>query len=103
MNSMKPEARRALQTIRRCVATDRVRLTQHFRVRLTERGLVWPDLLTVMAEPADVKADGHDDWSRPRWIISGDAADGLAVKLVCVIGHDATGKLAVFITMHWER
>jgi hypothetical protein len=103
MQSMTPEARRALQTIRRCVATDRVRLTRHFRVRLTERGLVWPDLLTVIDDPQSVEADGHDEWGRPRWIVSGDAADGLAVKLVCVIGHDAAGKLTVFITMHWDR
>jgi len=103
MNSMTSQARRALQTIRRCVATERVRLTQHFRVRLTERGLVWPDLLTVMDEPAGVEADGHDAWGRPRWIVSGEAADGLAVKLVCVIDRDTTGKLTVFITMHWEH
>lgn len=99
---MNADARRALNTIRRCVASDRIRLTRHFRVRLAERGAFWTDVSAVIDSPASVKGDGVDDVGRSRWIVSGKAADGAAMGLVCAIGRDSAGELTVFITAFWE-
>lgn len=99
---MTPEARKTLRTIRRCVAADRVLVLPHFIQRMDERGLVWPDVLTVLDAPATVQADGMDDWGRPRWIVSGEAADGLSASMVCVLSRDARGESTVFITLFWE-
>jgi uncharacterized DUF497 family protein len=99
---MDKHVRQALSTIRRCVAADRIRLTMHFRVRLTERGVLWADVLAVVDDPTDARGDGTDDAGRSRWIVSGRAADGTAMGLVCAIGRDDAGELTVFITAFWE-
>lgn len=103
MNQMDKNARQALSTIGRCLEADRIRLTLHFRVRLAERGVLWPDVLTLFDKPAKVEADGYDDAGRARWIIGGKAADGEAMSLVCAIGRDDAGELTVFITAFWEK
>lgn len=99
---MNADARQALAAIRRCIVRDRIRLTLHFRVRLAERGVLWADVLTLFEAPTDVAGDGVDDAGRARWIVSGAAADGTAMQLVCAIGRDAGGELTVFITAFWE-
>lgn len=99
---MADDARKALATIRRCVASDRVRVLPHFARRLDQRGMVWADVLAVIDAPDAVRADGHDGWGRPRWILTGEAGDGLPIRLVCVIGRDAAGELTVFVTIFWE-
>jgi uncharacterized DUF497 family protein len=100
---MERESARALATIRRCVARDRVRLTRHFRTRLAERGLVWPDVITVIDSPSAVQGQGTDDAGRDRWVVGGEAADGTPMVIVCAIGRDTAGELTVFITAFWEN
>jgi len=95
-------AKHALQTIQRCIDADRVAMTRHFRVRLVERGLLWVDVIGALHEPVSVKGDGFDDAGRSRWIVQGPAATGQRVGVVCAIGRDNTGDLAVFITAFWE-
>ncbi len=99
---MDADAKRALRTIRRCIEVGRYRLTAHARRRLAQRGMVWPDVLAIVDGPAQVKADGADDWGRARWMISGEAPDGLPLELVCVLDRDDAGELVVFITIYWE-
>lgn len=99
---MNAQARKALSTIRRCIARDRVRLTWHFRVRLAERGFLWGDVLSVFDSPSAVRADGFDQQGRARWIVTGPAADGSPIGMVCAIGRDAGGALTVFITVYRE-
>jgi len=99
---MDADARRALRTIHRCIEAGRFRLTAHFRQRMAERGIVWPDLLAIVDGPAEVKADGADDWGRARWIMSGEAANGEPVDLVCVLDRNDAGELVVFITIYWK-
>ena len=99
---MNAEARNALRTIRRCVAEGRYRLMRHFRVRMAQRGMCWPDVLVVIDTPTDARPDGIDDAGRSRWIVSGQSADGIGMELVCAIGRDAAGELTVFITAYWE-
>lgn len=99
---MNAVARGALSTIRQCLAADRIRLTRHFRVRLAERGAFWTDVASVIDAPRSVKGDGVDESGRSRWVISGKAADGTAMGLVCAIGRDDAGELTVFITAFWE-
>jgi len=99
---MDKTARQALATLRRCIATDRIRLTQHFRTRLTERGVLWADVLSLFDEPSEAREDGVDDHGRARWIVSGEAADGTAMGVVCAIGRDRAGELTVFVTAFWE-
>jgi hypothetical protein len=102
LKDMDGPARRALATIRRCIAADRVRLMRHFRVRLAGRGLLWPDVLTVVDAPTGARSDGFDNEGRARWIITGTAADGTPMGMVCAIGRDDAGDLTVFITAYWE-
>lgn len=99
---MDKTAKLALATIRECIAADRVRLSWHFRVRLAGRGVIWPDVLTVVDAPIDARSDGIDDDGFARWILSGYAADGTAMGLVCTIGQDEAGALTVFVTAFWE-
>lgn len=99
---MDPATRRALATIRRCIAADRVRLTMLFRVRLTERGVLWADVLAVFEAPPSMTADGFDGQGRARWIVRGEAADGTAMGLVCAIGRNDGGAVTVFVTAFWE-
>lgn len=99
---MDKHARQAVSTIRRCIAADRVRLTMHFRVRLTERGVLWADVLVLFDDPADARGDGLDDQGRARWIVRGEAADGVPMGVVCAIGRDRAGAMTVFVTAFWE-
>lgn len=99
---MDAQARRVLSVIRRCIAKDRVRLTEHFRVRLTERGVLWADVLAMIDAPSGLRADGTDDNGRARWIVRGAATDGTSMGVVCAIGRDAGGALTVFVTAFWE-
>lgn len=100
---MDKPARQALSTIRRCIARDRVRLTMHFRVRLTERGVLWADVLAMFDEPSGALADGVDDEGRARWIVRGKSADGTMMGVVCAIGRNESGELTVFVTAFWEN
>ncbi len=100
---MKADARGALSTIRRCIAADRILLTLHFRVRLAERGILWADVLAVVESPSGIRGRGVDGAGRSRWIVSGRAAEGTALGLVCAIGRDAAGELTVFVTASWEN
>ncbi|MEK6643838.1 MAG: DUF4258 domain-containing protein [Planctomycetota bacterium] len=79
---------------------EHYRLLPHFRQRMAQRGLVWPDLLAVLEDPAQVRADGHDRYHRPKWIVSGTAPDELPVEFVCVIDEDDQGNVTVFITIY---
>ncbi len=99
---MNTPQRQALTTIRRCIRTGRYRLTEHFTHRMDERGLFWPDVLSVFDAPTDATADGFDDAGRSRWIVSGAIEDGSPVAVVCAIGRDARGDLSVFITIYRE-
>lgn len=99
---MDDDARRALATVRRCLASERYLLLPHFLQRMDERGMVWPDVVAVIDELASVVPDGVDDWGRPRWIIAGDAPDGLSLGVVCVIGRNAADVVTVFITLFWK-
>src|SRR5687767_7893034 len=97
---MDAKARRALSTIRKCVAADRFMLLAHFTERMSHRGLVWPDVRTVLDTPKDMRAGGKEKYGRPKWIISGTTADGLGIEIVCVLDRDERGDLTVFITIY---
>ena len=86
--------------IRRCIETERYALTVHFSERMEQRGLFWPDVEAVIDDPRDVRAQGLDDYDRPKWIISGEAAFGGEIEIVCAIELDESG--AEFITLYWE-
>lgn len=102
MTSMDAESRKALAIIRECVAADRFRVLPHFRKRMARRGLLWPDILTVLDDPTHVRDDGLDRYDRPKWIVGGNAADGLPVEVVCVLDYDERGDATVFITLYWK-
>jgi len=99
---MNAEARSAVRTIRRCIAGGRFQLKAHFARRMDQRGMTWADVLAMVDSPADVRADGVDDFGRDRWIVSGEAMDGLTVELLCVFDRDEAGELVVFITLYWK-
>jgi hypothetical protein len=95
---MDAKARRALSIIRKCVAADRFILLAHFTERMNYRGLVWPDIRAVLESPKDMRPGGKERYGRPKWIVSGTAADGLGIEIVCVLDQEELGNLTVFIT-----
>lgn len=97
---MDAKARTALKTIRACVARKRYRLMAHFTQRMDERGLFWPDVLTVLDDPRDVRDGGRERFGRPKWIIAGQSTGGDALELVCVLDTDEDGRLTLFITIY---
>lgn len=99
---MKAPARSALATIRRCLAAERFRVSEHFSKRLDERGMFWTDVLSAFDAPSRVDADGYDHAARSRWIVQGPCADGTPIHVVCAIGRDDGGELTVFITLFWS-
>jgi len=100
MRGMDAKARRALRTIRGCVRSERYIVLPHFTQQMDRRGLFWPDVLAVLDDPAEVKAQGFDRFSRRKWILTGTAADGLGVEIVCVLDVDERGEVTVFITIY---
>ena len=97
---MDAKARKALTVIRQCVEAGRFRVLPHFRQRMAERGLVWPDVLVVLDDPTDVRGNGMDRYDRPKWIVAGSAADGIPIEIVCVLDRDEQGNVTVFITIY---
>ncbi len=87
-------------TIRACVGAGRYQLLVHYRERLAERGLLWSDVLAVLDEPAAIHDAGDDRFGRPKWLINGEAADGLPLEFVCVLDRDARGVVTVFVTIY---
>lgn len=63
---------------------------------------MWPDVLGVIDDPSDVRAGGPERLGRPKWLLSGDTTDGLAVEIVCVLDTDAAGDTTVFVTLYWQ-
>ena len=99
---MTADAREAIALIRRCVAADRFATTVHFRERLDQRGLFWPDVAALIDAPADVRSDGYDRFGRPKWLIAGQTATLTDLfEFVCAI-DESDGAYAVFITLYWE-
>jgi hypothetical protein len=91
---------KALAAIRNCVRTDHFLLLAHFWQRMTQRGLIWPDVLAVLDEPTEVRSGGLDRFGRDKWLVRGIAADGLDIELVCALDLDDKGEVTVFITLY---
>lgn len=98
--SMDRRASRALMTIRACIAARRYIVLRHFIDRMDQRGLVWPDILAVVDTPGRVRDGGKDRFGRPKWILSGTAADGEPIEFVAALDHDERGRVTVFITIY---
>lgn len=97
---MDAQARKALSIVRRCVAADRFMVLPHFREQMAARGLLWPDVLAVLDDPADVRAGSPETLGRPKWIVAGTAADREGIEIVCVLDTDEHGFQTVFITLY---
>lgn len=101
LTRVKLESRKAIRLIRKCLETDQFSTTEHFAHRMEQRGLFWPDVQAVIDKPDDVRSQGMDDYNRPKWIISGQAADGGEVEIICAVETDESG--TVFITLYWSE
>jgi hypothetical protein len=99
---MNDAARAALKVIRDCVDAGRYVVSRHFTERMDQRGLVWPDVVAVIEEPSDVFDGGPEQFGRPKWIVAGDAADGLQVEIVCVLDDAGAGETTVFVTLYYS-
>ncbi len=101
---MDSQARHAVRTIRRSIKAGRYRLMERFTHRMDQRGVTWPDVLALLDAPTAVRFDGADRWGRDRWIIGGEAADGLPMEVVCVLDEASGGggTMTVFITIDWK-
>lgn len=101
-SDMDQPSRRALGQIRACVAEGRYRVLRHFTRRMDQRGLFWSDVLAVLDAPSRVRSAGDDDHGRPKWIIEGEAGDGLPLGIVCVLDRNDADELTLFITAYWD-
>src|SRR5579863_8673088 len=97
---MQHTKKEALRIIRRCIAHGRYAMTLHFRQRIGERGLVWPDILAVIDSPSGVRSGGLDEFDRDKWILWGIAGDGLGIELVCALDEDKQGDFTVLVTLY---
>lgn len=100
MKVMRHSRHDALDVIQQCLAEERFRMTLHFRQRMSERGLIWPDVLAVVDDPADIRWGKRDAHGREKWIICGAAGDGLGVEMVCVLDVDERGQVTVLVTIY---
>lgn len=99
---MKAAARKALEKIQDCVSAGRYRLLSHFVQRMEDRGLFWADIQAVLDLAQAVEDDGLDKFGRPKWRVRGTTTDRLNLEIVCVLGRDERGQLAVVITAYWN-
>ena len=60
---MTAEGQRAIATIRECIESDHFSLSVHFRERMDQRGLFWPDLQAIIEDPQDIQL--RPDWKSP--------------------------------------
>lgn len=97
---MDAKARQALHSIQECLSSDRFVLLPHFVQRMAQRGLFWPDVLSIVDKPTHVIQAGIDRFGRPKWIVGGKAADALHFELICAFDEDPQGKLTVLITAY---
>ena len=96
---MSAEARRAVATIRYCIETGKYSVTLHFSRRMEQRSLFWPDVEAVIDHPQDVRSQGMDEYNRAKWVVTGEAADGHEIGIVCAIESNEDG--TEFITIYW--
>jgi hypothetical protein len=99
---MDASAKTALRTIRECVHEGRVSLLAHFRRRMDQRGLFWPDVQAVVDSARHVHDGGLDAFGRPKWCLAGETTDGLELEIVCALDRDKDGRLIVLITVYWN-
>lgn len=97
---MDAAAQEALDTIRWCVNRNRVATLPHFLERMEQRGMVWPDVLAVLDAPGEIRKGGPERFDRPKWIVTGRAADGLPVEIVCVLDRLRDGGWVLFVTIY---
>ena len=67
---------------------------------MEQRGLFWPDVVAVIEEPAGIRSQGRDRFGRSKWVISGEAATGDEIEIVCALELDQTE--TEFITLYWD-
>ncbi len=73
------------------------------------RALFWPDVKAVIDDPTEVFSDGMDEYGRPKWKISGEAADIGDIEIVCTVESvknetDETDESETeFIALYWEN
>lgn len=97
---MDAKARRALKLIRECVARKRYLVLPHFVQHLDQRGFCLPDVLVMLEGQANVRSDGNDEFQRPKWVVSGETHDGLALDVVCVLDTDERGRVMVLVALY---
>ena len=74
-------------------------MTSHFEQRLSERGALWADILTLFDQPTEVEDQGADPHGWPKFRIRGQAADHTPLAVVVAVRDDGRVR---FITIHWE-
>lgn len=67
---------------------------------MDQRGLFWTDVQAVIDDPEDVRSQGMDRYGRAKWVVSGEAATGDSIEIVCAIELDETE--TEFITLYWD-
>ena len=81
-----------------CVEADAYTIRDHVYARLAERYLMEPDLLSVLCDPDEARADGLDRRGRERWFLTGTLHDGTRAEVLVVV--DARPHATVF-TIYW--
>jgi hypothetical protein len=101
LESMDAKASRALKIIQECMAArGRHRMTAHFEQRLQERVAFWPEVLSILDEPTEVRDGGPDEVGRPKWILRGRSTAGQELELVCRLESDQRRNRVVFVTIY---
>lgn len=66
---------------------------------MEQRGLFWPDVVSVFHEAASIRSGGTDRYGRSKWNIRGNAATDDGIEIVCAIEIDESE--TEFVTLYW--
>jgi hypothetical protein len=98
--TLKVKASKAIAVICDCIDNDRAEIKDHFLLRMSQRGMFWPDVMAIILDEPSLRTGGDDEFGPERWFMAADAPDGLPIELLCAI--DDAEPLSVLITIYWE-
>lgn len=87
--------------VQRAVEAENYLVRDHFEQRMSERGLFWADVLSVVEDVSDVRTDGTDEYDRERWFFKGMATANAEIEILCVFESDGTESVICW-TIYWD-
>jgi hypothetical protein len=92
----------ALTFIQNCLNDEeRYFVRDHFEMRMSMRGMFWPDILQIVEEPKGVRMDGIDKYGREHCSLNGLTTANAEIEILCVLERDPNDN-TIFWMIYWE-